>query len=406
MRNPLKNIGPGALVAAAFIGPGTVTVCTLAGVQFGYELLWAMTLSIIATLVLQEAAVRIGLVTQKGLSQVLREELSGYSRNMMILLVLAAIVLGNAAYEAGNISGGVLGIQALGIDGVYTLGNLSFNIWSILIGLVAFILLWLGNYKMIERLLIFLVLFMSLSFVITAILTKPDIGALLKNSFVPSFPSDSLLMIVALVGTTVVPYNLFLHASLVNQKWSGVDDIPVARKDTIIAVILGGLVSICVIIAASAIPSNQVEGAEGLVKSIAPLYGTAAKYFIALGLFAAGITSAITAPLAAAYVAQGCLNFKGGLKSKKFRASWMLVLILGVIFSTFGIKPIEIIKFAQVANGILLPIIAGILIWLVNRSQLMGAHLNGRFKNALSILILIITIILGLRSILRVTGII
>ena len=196
MRNPLKNIGPGALVAAAFIGPGTVTVCTLAGIQFGFTLLWAMTLSIIATVVLQETSARIGLVTQKGLSRVLREQLpDGILRKFVLGLVLAAIVIGNAAYEGGNISGGVLGLQAIGNSGVFELGSLSINGYSVLIGAIAFILLYIGNYKVLEKVFLVLVILMSVSFVITAILTKPDLFALLKGSLIPAFPDGSILMI-------------------------------------------------------------------------------------------------------------------------------------------------------------------------------------------------------------------
>ena len=407
MRNPLKNIGPGALVAAAFIGPGTVTVCTLAGIQFGFTLLWAMTLSIIATVILQETSARIGLVTQKGLSQVLREQLpDGILRKFILGLVLAAIVVGNAAYEGGNISGGVLGLQALGNTGVIDMGSFSINGYSLLIGVIAFILLYLGNYKVLEKVFLVLVILMSVSFVITAILTKPDIWALFKGSLIPAFPDGSILMIVALVGTTVVPYNLFLHASLVNQKWNNKTDLPAARRDTVVAVILGGLVSMCVIIAASALNGSAITGAAGLAQSLEPLYGSAARYCIGLGLFAAGITSAITAPLAAAYVAQGCLKLGGDLKSTYFRMTWMVILILGVGLAAFGIKPVEIIQFAQVANGILLPVIAGILIWLANRSELLGSYRNSKVKNTLSIFILIVTIILGGRAILNVFGLI
>ena len=405
MPNPLKNIGPGALVAAAFIGPGTVTICTLAGVQFGFALLWAMTLSIIATLVLQETAARIGLVSQKGLAEVLREELTNPLAKKMILgLVLAAIVIGNAAYEAGNISGGLLGLEVLNIDGFINIGGVGVNFWSLILGAIAFVLLYLGNYKILERVLLVLVIVMSLSFVITAILTKPNLLEILKYSLIPSFPENSIWTVVALIGTTVVPYNLFLHASLVNQKWKDKSDLKLARRDTYLAVILGGIVSMCVIIAASAIPGNGLEGVTGLAQSLEPLYGPAAKYFIALGLFAAGITSAITAPLAAAYVAQGCLGFAGGMKNSKFRATWMLVLLVGVLFSAFGIKPIQIIQFAQIANGLLLPIIAAILIWLANRSTLLGHYKNTLVKNSISVIILIITIILGLRIILKVIG--
>ena len=405
MRNPFKNIGPGALVAAAFIGPGTVTVCTLAGIQFGFSLLWAMTLSIIATIILQETASRIGLVSQKGLSQVLRDELpAGILRKSVLGLVLAAIVVGNAAYEGGNISGGVLGLQALGSPGTLEVAGYAINGYSLLIGAIAFILLYIGNYKVLEKVFLLLVILMSLSFVITAILTGPQLLMVLKGALIPQFPDGSILMIVALVGTTVVPYNLFLHASLVNQKWKDRTELSAAKKDTIVAVILGGLVSMSVIIAAAAITGQEVDGASGLAQSLEPLYGSAARYCIGLGLFAAGITSAITAPLAAAYVAQGCLNLGGDLKSRNFRLVWMLVLVLGVGVATFGIKPIEIIQFAQVANGILLPVIAGILIWLANRSTLLGSYQNSKLKNVISVCILIVTLILGARAILSVFG--
>ncbi|WP_442845814.1 Nramp family divalent metal transporter [Leeuwenhoekiella sp. H156] len=405
MRNPFKNIGPGALIAAAFIGPGTVTVCTLAGVQFGYGLLWAMTLSIVATVILQETAARIGLVSGKGLSQVLREQLpDGILRKLILGLVLAAIVVGNAAYEGGNISGGVLGLQALGNDGIIDLKGFQLNGYSLLIGAVAFVLLYIGNYKVLEKVFLVLVILMSLSFVITAILTGPDLFDLLKNAFIPGVPEGSLLMIIALVGTTVVPYNLFLHASLVNQKWKDKRELPAARKDTIIAVVLGGIVSMCIIIAAAAINGSTVDGAVGLAQSLEPLYGEAARYCIGLGLFAAGITSAITAPLAGAYVAQGCLNLGGNQQSKPFQATWMLILFTGVLLATFGIKPIAIIQFAQIANGILLPVIAGILIWLANRSNFLGSHKNSTLKNAISLVILIITLILGGKVILTVIG--
>jgi Mn2+/Fe2+ NRAMP family transporter len=398
-----KNIGPGTLVAAAFIGPGTVTLCTLAGVNFGFTLLWAMVLSIIATIVLQEMAARLGIISQKGLSEVIREEIKNpLLRKVTIILILSAIVIGNAAYEAGNISGGILGLETIVPNYKIDIGGYSLNILSIVIGIIAFILLYIGNYKFLERALIGFVLLMSFSFLITAIMTKPDILAVLKGSFVPSFPKNSLLIIVGLIGTTVVPYNLFLHASLVKERWRSSDDLEKARKDTFISIILGGLVSMAIIVSASAIQATEVSNASDLAKGLAPLYGNFSKYFLALGLFAAGITSAITAPLAAAYVATGCLGWEGNLRSKRFRAVWIIILVLGVFFSSLGIKPIEIIKFAQVANGILLPIIAGFLIWIMNKESILGRFKNTTFQNSLGIIILVITVFLGLKSIFKV----
>ena len=407
MKNWFRNIGPGPLVAAAFIGPGTVTVCTLAGVNFGYALLWAMVLSIFATVVLQEMAARLGIVSQKGLSEVIREEIKNpFIKGFSVVLILSAIVVGNAAYEAGNISGGALGLETILGNLSVSIVGLELKILPLLIGLVAFVLLYLGNYKVIERALVVMVILMSLSFLITAIMTKPNLSAVFKNMILPNFPEKSILTIVGIIGTTVVPYNLFLHASLAKTKWHSKSDITFARKDTIIAVVLGGIVSICIIISASAIQTENITSAADLAKGLEPLFGVNAKYFLSIGLFAAGITSSITAPLAAAYVATGCLGWKADLKSLPFRAVWMFIVLLGVVFSSIGFKSIEIIKFAQVANGLLLPIIAGFLLWVVNKSSVLGTYKNSKVQNLLGVIILLITIFLGMKGILNVFNII
>ena len=402
-----KNIGPGALVSAAFIGPGTVTICTLAGVGFGFNLLWAMLLSILATIVLQEMAARLGIISQRGLSEVIRSEIKNpVFRQFVTLLILSAIVVGNASYEAGNISGGILGLETVFGSGMLDVGFFSINMLSVFIGVIAFVLLYIGSYKFLEKMLITLVILMSISFLVTAILTKPDIIAVLKGVFIPKFPKKSLLMIVGLIGTTIVPYNLFLHAALVKEKWKTTSDLKYARRDTIIAIGLGGLVSIAIIISAAAIQSTTISNAGNLAKSLAPLYGEFSTYFLGLGLFSAGITSAITAPLAAAYVAKGCLGWQGGLKSKRFRIVWMIILFLGVSFSSVGIKPIEIIKFAQVANGVLLPIVAGFLLWIMNKKSLLGSYINTKLQNIIGLIIVSATLFLGLKSILKVFNLI
>ncbi|NCT18233.1 MAG: manganese transporter [Flavobacteriaceae bacterium CG_4_8_14_3_um_filter_34_10] len=403
MSDFFKNIGPGSFIAAAFIGPGTVTVCSLAGVQFGFTLLWAMVLSILATLVLQEMVVRLGLVYGQGLAEtVIAEIASPFLKVIAILIILSAIIIGNAAYEAGNISGGVLGLQTFFNENTIAFIGLRINFLSILIGAISFVLLFIGNYKSIERSLIGLVILMSVSFLVTAIITKPDMMKVMEGIFVPKLPKEGLLMVLGLVGTTVVPYNLFLHAALVQEKWKGVKDLKVARKDALVSILLGGVVSIAIIVCAAAIGQNEIKDLSGLAKGLEPLYGSFSKYFLSIGLFSAGITSAITAPLAAAYVAKECFGWNVGLKSAKFRSVWMFVLFMGVIFSSLGLRPIEIIKFAQVANGLLLPIVAGFLLWVVNRNSVLGAYKNSKIQNILGILILVTTIVLGGLSLLKV----
>lgn len=394
-----KKLGPGVLVAAAFIGPGTVTACTLAGVNFGFSLLWAMLLSIIATYILQEMSARLGIVTQKGLADVIKQELHNpWLRNGVIVLIFSAIIIGNASYEAGNIGGATLGMEAL-------FGMEYSNLYPYVLGGLAFILLYLGSYKALEKVFIVLVLIMSLSFVMTAILTKPDIWELIKGLLVPTIPEKGILTIIALVGTTVVPYNLFLHAALVSEKWKSKDDLKLAKRDTLLSIILGGLVSVSIIISAAAINSTEVNNVLDMAKALEPLYGSAALYFLGIGMFAAGITSAITAPLAAAYVANSCFGWKAGFKDAKFRSIWMIILALGVFFLSFGIKPIEIIKFAQITNGLLLPIIAVFLLWVVNRAGVMGKYKNNMKQNIFGVIIILLAVLLGAKSILTVLGV-
>ncbi len=393
-----KKIGPGVLIAAAFIGPGTVTTCTLAGVAFGYALLWAMLLSIIATIVLQEMAARLGIITQKGLADVIKQELNiPWIRTSVIGIIFGAIVIGNAAYEAGNIGGATLGLEAL-------FGTEYLGYYPLIIGVCAFTLLYIGSYKVIEKVLVSLVLVMSISFLVTALITKPDVFEILKGLFVPSIPDGGLLTIVALVGTTVVPYNLFLHASLVSEKWKSKNDLKAVRRDTVIAIALGGLVSMSIMIAATTIKSDQVSSVMDLAKSLEPLYGSAAKYFMGIGLFAAGVTSAITAPLAAAYVANSCFGWNIGLKHLKFKIVWMLILGLGVLFMSLGIKPVKVIEFAQIANGILLPVIAVFLVWVVNKAPVMGKYKNTLIQNIIGVAIILLAVVLGAKSILKVIG--
>ena len=387
-----RDIGPGVLIAAAFIGPGTVTLCTIAGASFGYSLIWAIVISIFSTIVLQEMSLRIGLITKMNLAQAIRINIkSKFLNRLLLILIISSILIGNAAYEAGNITGASLGISAI-------LNSQSINYIPIFIGLIAFIVLYQGDYKVLERSLVFLVLIMSISFFITAIITRPDINALINGVITPKIDSNNLTIILGLIGTTVVPYNLFLHSSLVSEKWNSVKKLKVARFESFFSIIIGGLVSLSIIITAASVNNKDVNGVIDLAKGLEPLYGNFAIYFLGIGLFASGITSSITAPLAAAYVAKSCFGWQDSLKSRKFRAIWIIILIIGVLVSMVKINPIEIIKFAQFSNSLLLPIIAIILLWLINNKNIINNKYSYRYQNIFGFLIVIISLILGTKG--------
>ncbi len=393
------KFGPAFLVTAAFIGPGTVVTASLAGANYGYALLWALLFSTVATMVLQEMSARLGIITQQGLGENIRSQLSSpFMRNIGILLVISAIVIGNGAYEGGNISAASLGVSAI-------VSALPANIWPILIGIIAFLVLWTGSYKVIEKALITLVALMSFTFVITMILTKPDITSLLTGLLSPKIPAGATLTVIALIGTTVVPYNLFLHASTVHEKWKSEKHLLDARKDLYISVPLGGLISIAILsTGATAFFGSQVSisSAADLAPSLEPLFGPSAGILMAMGLFAAGISSTITAPLATAYALWGVLGYStqsgvSVLSDIKFKFIWMTILILGIVIASSGYRPISIIWFAQVANGILLPIITIFLLWIMN-TNVLGQYKNSLTQNIVGGAVFLVTLLLSGRS--------
>ena len=399
------KIGPGALVTAAFIGPGTVTTCSLAGAQFGFALLWGMTFSVIATIILQEMSARLGIITRNGLGEALRAQFSNpLTKVITAVLVLSAITVGNAAFQTGNILGASIGLRSLfGPD------TLSTRFWVIATGVAAFLILFSGRYRLIERFLIGLVILMSLTFLTTAVIISPHIPSLLKGMFVPSIPEGSLLMLVGLIGTTVVPYNLFLHASAVRERWKDPSDIPVARLDISFSVIIGGFISMAVIITSAVAyfgTDITVAGVSEMAAQLEPLMGRWAKYFFSTGLFAAGISSSITAPLAAAYATTGILGWKTDLRSWRFRGVWLFILLAGMTFSLLGFRPLEAIVFAQATNGILLPVIAIYLLWVMNSRKIMGENVNTKISNIAGLMVVLITLLLGLRIVLQATGLI
>jgi len=387
-----KYFGPSTLIAAAFIGPGTVTVCTLAGAKMGYSLLWVLLFSIFAATVLQEMSARIGVITQQGLGHLLRDsKLKGAVVGwLMFHLMLLTILIGNAAYEAGNLGGAILG------------ANLFFEsttFWAFAIGGVSALLLFAGKYKWIESFLIGLVLLMSLAFLICCIVVKPDLGEIL-NGFIPRVNEvEDWFLVIGLIGTTVVPYNIFLHSSTVFTKYTSTEGLKQMRIENIIAIALGGLISMLIMIVAAQAgsTSTEIKSAADMAIYLEPAFGSWAKYTIAIGLFSAGISSAITAPLAAAYVAQESFNWPKELKFWKFRLTWCVILSIGILFSVLGYKPIEVIKFAQVLNGFLLPIVAMYLVFLVNKKSLMGSFANSLLRNIISCVVVFISILISFK---------
>ncbi len=386
-----KSRGIGLFVTAAFIGPGTLTICTLAGFYFKLNLLWALLLSVTATYFFQEMAIRISLVLKQGLAKSM-VQMGGpkYVKWILSIVISCAIIIGNSAYEAGNINGALLGLKGIFGSEVNELLMLLILVFGIVV------ILWLQKLKWIKLLLMTLVFMMSLSFVIAVVSLKPSISEIIRGSFTFNVPSGSWSTILALIGTTVVPYNLFLHSSLVQMEQLNSQDLNKVRLDTLLSIVLGGFISICILITSRYINGvSEVSNATDMSFALQPVFGSYAVIIVSLGLFAAGLSSAITAPLAAALITKDLYN--GQRSNLWYTLTWILVVFSGLLFSILGSTPIEIIKLAQISNGLLLPIVIVMLLIVLNSNRIEKEFRNSWLQNIFGFLFAALTLLLATR---------
>jgi Mn2+/Fe2+ NRAMP family transporter len=232
---------------------------------------------------------------------------------------------------------------------------------------------------------------------------KPAIGSVLRG-FLPSFPQNSLFLVLALVGTTVVPYNLFLHSSAVKEKWRSIDRLKDVRKDLVLSISLGGLISISVVITSAMAFYTKgiaVQSGAQMAAQLQPLFGSVANVLFGMGFFAAGMSSAVTAPYAASFASSGILGWQGGERSKKFRAVWLGVILIGLSVSLLNFNPIGVIVFAQVTNGLVLPVASIFLLIVLNSKRILGGAVNSWRQNILGGAIVAIVSLLGLWNIIK-----
>ena len=390
-----------ALVAAAFIGPGTIVTASRAGAGYGTTLLWAVLFSVVTTVILQNMAARVGLAGRRGLAEAIRASLTNpFVRAASLGLIAVTILVGNAAFQTGNLLGASLGVSLL--------TGLPPGLVVAIVGTLAGAVLMTGTYKTIQNALVGLVGLMSVVFCLAAVLTAPSPGQLLAGLLVPRVPPGALLTVLALIGTTVIPYNLFLHASGTLERWPDADrndeNIRESRRDTLFSVSLGGLTTAAVVIASSPLLGQGADAAT-VAARLEPLLGRAAPVFFGIGLFSAGLTSAITAPLAAAYAAGGAMGWGGDLKSARFRALWGFVLLTGMFCGIFlGASPYQIILLAQAGNAVILPVTLILLLIVANHAGVMGKHRNSRLANVLGALVVFVIFGLSLVQLARVFG--
>ena len=387
------KFGPGAMVAAAFIGPGTLTTATAIGASNGISLAWTILFALITTLILQELAVRSSLSTQRDLAALARDFGGAqWGRWLIAPLIVAAIGVGNAAYQSGNLSGAAVGLTRFLPD--------QFTNVVLGISLIATGLILTNRCRWLERALVALVLVMALLFVGLSLSLLPELFTLPPSRVTPSFSSQDGLLVLALIGTTIVPYNLFLHATAARRKWHGVplaDALREARRESLTAISVGAAITVAIMVVAAALlksPADQpvLDALIHQVENRLPGVGGA---MIAIGLFSAGLSSALAAPLAAGWAVCGALGLPTDEHGKPFKTVALGILAVGAMLSVLASRPQALIVTAQAANAMLLPVVAVILLFVVNSQLVPAPWRNGRVANTLALLIIMLVVVLA-----------
>lgn len=377
-----KSVVVWSIISAAFIGPGTVTTAVSAGSQFGLNLLWAVTFSTLACLVLQEVAARITVASGMNVGQALVRKFGRTQGWYLQMFIGGSVILGCAAYEAGNILGGVAGLQL--ITGVPA------GILTVMIFVVCFFLLWFGNPSWISTIMMFLVAIMGIGFFALAFMRHYSFTEVTSAAVLPNIPVGSQLLVLGLVGTTVVPYNVFLGSGI-----SKGQTLTFMRVGLTISVLIGGLITGAILVAGTAV--TDFSSFSALFSDFEQHLGSVAAWALASGLFAAGFSSALTSPYAASVIVKTALGIED---RSRIRIGWIFVLCSGFAVAISGVKPIPVILLVQALNGLILPFLVIFLILVINDEDIIpAAYRHGLFYNIVLLIMLGIVVLISLNNI-------
>ena len=395
------TVGPGVMVAAAFVGPGTVTTASVAGASSGVSLLWAVAISVLATIVLQELSIRSALSTNQDLAPLIRQ--FGHDRGWGVpiaLLILCSVGLGNAAYQSGNLAGAAMGLSGATpvrfIHAVLVTGSFAAG------------LILVDRYRLLERAMLILVGLMTCLLTGLAVACLPELMTA-HRQVVSNVHAFDATVVLALIGTTVVPYNLFLHATAVRHRWSGialVDALRQARIESAGAIVVGGVVTAAIMIVATVVIAGDTSrpALEALQVGIDQRFPDNGRWAMGAGLFAAGLTSAIAAPVAAGWAVCGVMGWNTSSGSKAFKGVALMVLAVGMLFAIFAARPVALIVLAQATNAVLLPLVALVLLAIVNSPLIPHDYRNGWPQNLIVTGVIGVVLLLAATKLLSVFG--
>ncbi len=396
-------IGPGIITSNVYNDAGGITTYSLAGAHFGYSLIWSLIPITLALIIIQEMSARMGVVTGKGLSDLIREHF-GVRITFYLLMALIFTNLGNTIAEFAGIAAS---LEIFDVSKYISVPLGAIFVW---------ILVLKGNYKTVEKVFMIACL-IYVTYIISGLLAKPDWNAVKAGILSPElkFTAGSFGMLVGVIGTTIAPWMQFYLQSAIVEKNIKLKNYKYSRADVISGSFIVNIVALFIIVACAATlfkTGIRIETAKDAALALAPLAGKYCSFLFAFGLLNASLFAASILPLSTAYVVCEGMGWEEGVDKKfseapMFYSLYSLLIFLGAAVVLWpGLPLISIMFFSQVINGIVLPVILVFMLILINNKKIMGEHKNSKGFNVLAWLTVAILIVLSLMLFLMMLNII
>ena len=347
-------------------------------------------------MLLQGMSAKLGILTQKGLAENIVDTFASRPvlKKIIVWVIAISLTLGGFAYAGGDLTGTSIGLSALtGIP-----ANYIAPVW----GIIILVIVTLHDIKWLEKLLCVCVGFMALFFILTMFVVKPDFGAV-SAGMVPYVPKGSLIYCLSLIGTTIGPQNIFIHSVSAKRTWNKPEQLALSRFDIGLTMGTGALITIAVLVtSATTMPGYTVQSAADIAIQLEPLLGSFAKTFLCLGLVAAGFSSAIITPLGVSYVLGGFFGWETDRSDKRYFWTNILVITFGIFIAATGYNPLSIIIAALAFIGAVLPLVVITLVYITSQKSVLGNYANNIWSKIAGALVGLITIILGVTSIISI----
>ncbi len=389
----LSVMGPGIITANVDNDAGGITTYSLAGSQFGYDLLWLFIPMIVALAIIQEMGVRMGIVSGKGLADLIREKV-GIKITFLMMIALLAANMGNILAEFSGIavSSGIFGVPKF-----IALPVAALFVWLLVVK---------GNYKSVEKVFL-MASALYLTYIVAGFLSQPDWALAIHSTLIPQItPSTAYItMIIGLVGTTIAPWMMFYIQSSVVEKGISLKNLKYSKLDAVFGAIVVNVVAFFIVVACAAtIHANgiQVNNVADVSNALVPLAGQYASILFAFGFLNASLFAASILPLSTAYYVCESLGFEAGV-SKGFREApifhglYLGLIILAVIVIMIPNAPLlTILYLSQVANGLLLPFLLILMLLIINDRKIMGDYVNSKLFNYIAVATVVIVMSLSI----------